>query len=41
MDEAADAKLLLIGEAERGLAGDGARRDVGAIRLAALAPGVI
>jgi hypothetical protein len=41
VDEPADAELLLIDEAARGLAGDGVRRVVGAIRKAALAPGVI
>jgi hypothetical protein len=41
MNEAADAELLLIGEAACGVAGNGVLRDVGAVRKAGLALGVI
>jgi hypothetical protein len=41
VDEAADAERFLPGEAARGHAGDRARRVVGAIRIAALPPGII
>jgi hypothetical protein len=34
VDAAADAELLLFGEAARGLAGDGARRVVGSVPCA-------
>src|SRR5258708_15722668 len=41
VNEAGDRKLLLAGEAARGLAGDAAGSVVAAVRIAALAPDVI